>query len=544
MAAINAIIIGAGPSGIAMGHKMKHELGFEDFTIYEKLDGVGGTWRTNTYPGCGCDVHSHLYSFSFNLNPNWSKQLAEQAEILQYIEDTVDKFDLRKHVHASVECLGAKWDVQNKHWAVTFRDLTTDIVFIRTATMLISAVGGISAPRDVTFPGMETFNGPIFHTARWDHSVSYKDKNIAVIGNGCSAVQVIPAIAKDAKSVKQYARSPQWYHERPNRHFSNFEKWSFRWVPFLMRLHRWNIFWSIDKQSYTYRGTDAGVKQRLKEEEEARQYIYTKAPEKYHNLLVPDFELGCKRKIADPEYLDSLNRDNVELIPEGLQRITEDGIISTSGRDDRFDIIVTATGFKVSQFLTPMDVIGANGSTLEQQWKENRGAQAYLGTFVHNFPNMAILFGPNTFPANNSALYACEVQVDYTARALVKPLLRSRAETIEVKESVENRTTNDIHLRLRNSVFSGRCTNWYIGEFGRNAASWPGLAIEFWIATLTPDRDAFIMKGGNKLWRLKSLWKTFGGSWGILGMACIAAATYARNTRDFSAMLSSKLWWT
>ncbi|TIA57925.1 monooxygenase [Aureobasidium pullulans] len=349
MAAINAIIIGAGPSGIAMGHKMKHELGFEDFTIYEKLDGVGGTWRTNTYPGC------------FNLNPNWSKQLAEQAEILQYIKDTVDKFDLRKHVHASVECLGAKWDVQNKHWAVTFRDLTTDIVFIRTATMLISAVGGISAPRD------------------------------AVIGNGCSAVQVIPAIAKDAKSVKQYARSPLWYHERPNRHFSNFEKWSFRWVPFLMRLHRWNIFWSIDKQSYTYRGTDAGVKQRLKEEEEARQYIYTKAPEKYHNLLVPDFELGCKRKIADPEYLDSLNRDNVELIPEGLQRITEDGIISTSGRDDRFDIIVTATGFKVSQFLTPMDVIGANGSTLEQQWKENRGAQAYLGTFVHNFPNMAIL---------------------------------------------------------------------------------------------------------------------------------------------------------
>lgn len=158
-----------------------------------------------------------------------------------------------------------------------------------------------------------------------------------------------------------------------------------------MRLHRWNIFWSIDKQSYTYRGTDAGVKQRLKEEEEARQHIYTKAPEKYHNLLVPDFELGCKRKIADPEYLDSLNRDNVELIPEGLQRITEDGIISTSGRDDRFDIIVTATGFKVSQFLTPMDVIGANGSTLEQQWKENRGAQAYLGTFVHNFPNMAIL---------------------------------------------------------------------------------------------------------------------------------------------------------
>lgn len=212
-----------------------------------------------------------------------------------------------------------------------------------------------------------------------------------MIGNGCSAVQVIPAIAKDAETVKQYARSPQWYHERPNRQFSSFEKWSFRWVPFLMRLHRWNIFWSIDSKSYSYRGTDAGVKQRLKEEEEARQYIYETAPKKYHDLLVPDFELGCKRKIADPGYLDSLNWDNVELIPEGLQRITEDGIISTSGREDKYDIIVTATGFKVSQFLTPMEVIGANGSTLQQQWNENRGAQAYLGTFVHNFPNMAIL---------------------------------------------------------------------------------------------------------------------------------------------------------
>lgn len=192
----------------------------------------------------------------------------------------------------------------------------------------------------VRFQGMESFKGPIFHTARWDHSVSYKDKKIvsrpqvrseplqseadvaiivqAVIGNGCIAVQVIPAIAKHAESVKQYARSLQWYHERPNRQFTSFEKWVFRWVPLFMRLHRWNIFRSIDKQSYTYRGTDAGVRKRLQEEEEARQYIYSKVPERYHNLLVPDFELGCKRKIADPEYLDSLNRENMELIPEGL----------------------------------------------------------------------------------------------------------------------------------------------------------------------------------------------------------------------------------
>lgn len=165
----------------------------------------------------------------------------------------------------------------------------------------------------------------------------------------------------------------------------------FRYVPGLMRLRRWNIFWNIDRQSYSYRGTKAGVKQRLLEEEHARQYIYKKAPEKYHNVLVPDFELGCKRKIADPDYLESLHRNNVELIPEGIQELTENGVVSVSGRVDEYDMIVLATGFKVSQFLTPMRVVGANGTTLEQQWRECRGAQAYLGTFVHNFPNLAIL---------------------------------------------------------------------------------------------------------------------------------------------------------
>lgn len=158
-----------------------------------------------------------------------------------------------------------------------------------------------------------------------------------------------------------------------------------------MRLRRWNIFWAIDRQSYAYRGTDEGIKQRLKEEQQAREYIYSKAPQKYHDILVPDFELGCKRKIADPNYLESLHRPNVELIPEGLQRITTDGIVSASGRVDEYDIIVLATGFKVSQFLTPMHIVGSDGNSLDQQWRECRGAQAYLGTFVHNFPNLAIL---------------------------------------------------------------------------------------------------------------------------------------------------------
>ncbi|KAF2095664.1 monooxygenase [Rhizodiscina lignyota] len=499
---LNAIIIGAGPAGIAMAYRLKHGLGFEDFTIYEKLDGVGGTWRTNTYPGCGCDLKSVLYSFSFNLNPNWSRELCEQPEILQYMDDTVDKFDIRKHVHCSVECVGAAWHADKSKWEVRLKDIQTEIEYSRFASVFVSAVGAISFPRDVKFPGMENFKGDMFHTARWNHSVSYKGKRVAVIGNGCSAAQVVPAIAPDVAFVKQYARSGQWYHERPNHYYNALDKFLFKWVPLWQRSLRLRIFLEADDETATYFPTPSGVKARKKMEAQSTKYICSMTPKKYWEVLIPKFPLGCKRRIFDPGYLESLNRKNVELLPEGIKEITETGIVSTSGIRDDFDIIVLATGFQVSQFLTPMHIVGANGMALHDQWKECRGAQAYLGTYVHNYPNLAILFGPNTFPANNSALFACETQVDYAIKSLFKPLLDHRASVIEVKQSAEDRTTNAIHSGLQNTVFAGDCSNWYMGDFGRNAASWPGLARSFWMATFFPDWAAFNMSGGSSLWPL------------------------------------------
>ncbi|KAF7545996.1 hypothetical protein G7Z17_g8736 [Cylindrodendrum hubeiense] len=496
---LNAIIVGAGPAGITMAYRLR-ELGFEDFTVYDKLDGVGGTWRANTYPGCGCDLKSHLYSFSFNPNPNWSKELCEQPEILQYMEDTVDKFDLRKHVHPSVECTGAKWISEETKWEVHLKDLKTGISYSRKATVFVSAVGAISFPREVKFNGMEDFQGDMFHTARWDHSVSWKGKRVAVIGNGCSAAQVVPALSKDAAFVKQYARSGQWFHDRPNHDYSEFDKFLFRWVPLWQRWLRLKIFLIADEETTTYFPTPAGVKLRTAVEEESKRYIRSKVPEKYAKSLIPTFPLGCKRRIFDPGYLDSLNRSNVDFLAEGIKEITETGIISTSGIEDDFDIIVLATGFQVAQFLTPMDIIGSTGVSLEDQWKECRGAQAYLGTHVHNFPNLAILFGPNTFPANNSALFACETQAEYAVKSLLKPLIDRRATVIEVKQSAEDRKTNAIHEELKSTVFAGDCSNWYIGHYGRNAASWPGFARGYWFATMFPDWSAFNITGTNPLW--------------------------------------------
>jgi len=260
--------------------------------IYEKLDGVGGTWRTNTYPGVGCDVPTILYSFHFNLNPNWSKELCDGPEILDYMESTVNKFSLRKHMHFSIECLGAKWNKVTTQWDVTFRDQKTGLEFVRSATVFISAVGGISYPRDVKFEGMERFKGDMFHTARWDHTVDYKGKRMAIIGNGCSAAQVVPSVVEDAAYVKQYSRSPQWYHERPNRNFTKGETWAFRYLPLWERWKRLQLFLENDDLVSTYM---PGVKASLKRagvEEHAKKYIFSRAPKKYHHFLIPDFPLG------------------------------------------------------------------------------------------------------------------------------------------------------------------------------------------------------------------------------------------------------------
>lgn len=421
------------------------------------------------------------------------------------MEDTVDKFDLRRHIHPSVECKGARWDERKQKWAVQLKDLRSGISYQRWASVFVSAVGAISFPRDVKFKGMETFEGPMFHTARWNHSVNYEGKRVAVIGNGCSAAQVVPALAKKAAFVKQYARSAQWYHPRPNHVFTDVEKLMFQWLPLWQRFLRLRIFLDADEQTTTYFPTAQGVKARIAAEEESKNYIYSRAPTKYKDFIVPNFPLGCKRRIFDPGYLEALNLPNVELLNHGIQEITDKGIISSGGIQDDFDIIVLATGFQVAQFLTPMDIIGAHGSSLNDQWNECRGAQAYLGTHVHNFPNLAILFGPNTFPANNSALFACETQVDYAVKSLFQPLIDRRAHIIEVKQSAEDRETQAIHAGLGKTVFAGDCSNWYIGAHGRNAASWPGLARSFWWKTYFPDWSAFNMVGGSRWWRLNAL---------------------------------------
>lgn len=425
--------------------------------------------------------------------------------------------------------------------------------------MLLTAVGGFAIPRDVKFPGLESFGGQVFHTAQWDHNCDYRGKRVAVIGNGCSAAQVVPSIAKQVSKLTQYvlaptrkkkpsrltrrcrfARGRQWYHPRPNHRFSPFERFCFRYIPLWQRYYRLKTFLDTDSLAASYGSTPKEIKTRKLIEEKAKEYIYSQAPQKYHDVLVPDFALGCKRRIFDPNYLSSLNLDHVNLVAEGIREITKTGIISESGYEEDFDIIILATGFQVSNFLTPMKIVGKTGVAIKEQWESGMGAQAYMGTFVHNFPNFGILFGPNTFPAFNSVIYAVEVQVDYLAKTLFQSVIDGYADVMEVKEEAEAHFVTELDKTLAKTVFNSGCNNWYMNAAGRNSASWPGMASSFWRATFFPRWRDFAFEGGNATWAFQRAIRSLRSTSLWIWLAVLLMVVSGFNTYSGGTMLASR----
>ena len=302
-----------------------------------------------------------------------------------------EQFELRPHIHCEVSVLGASWNSAKQRWVVRLKDLKTGQAFVRESDVFISCVGAISVPKDCTIPGHESFKGEIWHSARWNHDYDYRGKRIAVIGNGCSAAQFVPALVDAGAQVTQFARSAQWYHPRPNHVYSAFEKACFKYVPGLMWLYRLRLFFDTDNLLLTYLSSPAAERERTKIEAESKAYMESKAPAKYHKELLPSFPLGCKRRVFDPGYLECLNKPNIELLSEGIERLEENKIVSSSGKEREVDAVVLATGYKVQEFLTPLEVVGEDGKSLTQHWKETRGAQAYHGTFVSHMPNFAII---------------------------------------------------------------------------------------------------------------------------------------------------------
>ncbi|KAI5465265.1 hypothetical protein BGZ63DRAFT_410936 [Mariannaea sp. PMI_226] len=495
---VDVLIIGAGMSGLNTAIQLIRWYGTRNFEIIEKSDHIGGTWWINSYPGCGCDVPSHFFSYSFELNPNWSQKFAMQPEIYQYFDNVAKKYDVHKHVRFRNVVEVAKWEEQSGTWLVAIKDVQTGKITERRCKILISAVGALSVPKSCDLPGADKFKGRVFHTAQWDHSFNWKNKELVIIGNGCSATQVVPVISDGdgaVKQVTQFSRQSHWLSERPNPEYSTVFKWVMRWIPFAMRLHRAAIYWEKESEFSGF-DTVSGTEIRKGWSDVAADYIRRNSPEKYREFLVPSTEVGCKRRVNDTDYLLSLHRDNVELVyDDPVDDILERGVRTKSGRLIPADAIVLANGFETQKFLFPMEIYGKNGQSLTDHWDQvSEGVpSAYFGTCVAGFPNFFVMMGPNTCSGHLSVIYTTECQVNYTMRVIapimkalrinrsIMPVIRSVPDVVDVKIEAEQRDLAMVQEKAKKLVWASGCTSWAVEtKTGRNSMMFPDWQYRFW----------------------------------------------------------------
>jgi len=495
------LIIGAGISGLALGIKLK--AAGVPFTIIEKNPDIGGTWLENTYPGCGVDTPSHLYSFSFEPNTEWSRFFAKRPEVHSYLDRLATHHDLKQFIRFGHEVVRADYDDAASSWTVVATDTHGNESTI-VVPVLVSAVGMVNRPSIPNIPGADSFAGPVMHTADWRHDVDYAGKRVAVIGTGASAMQLVPSIAGQAKKVVVFQRSKQWAVPHPNYHRDVPEpvRYLMRRVPSYTRWYRLRAFWNFSDRLHASLQIDpawADSSRSINEQNERHRVFLTRYikeqlgdREDLYDACIPDYPPYGKRPLLDNGWFKTIQRDDVDLVTEGVDRITEHGVVTSSGVEYDADVLVWATGFKALQFLWPMDIYGASGKTLVEQWGYH-DARAYLGVTVPDFPNMFILNGPNTNAGHGgSAILACEFQVRYIMQAIAR-LASGEVDSLEVREDVFWDYNNELDDALSQCIWSHRgMTNWYRNEAGRIVVSSPWTYLDYWNRTRELDPGDYV----------------------------------------------------
>jgi len=443
-------VVGAGFGGVGSA-VMLRRAGYGDVTVFERADRVGGVWNYNTYPGAACDVPSHLYEFSFAPNPHWSRRYAPQAEIQAYLEDVARRHGVLDRIRLNTEVDRARWDGERRRWT-----LETD-AGEHSADLLLTACGQLNVPKIPPISGLETFEGPAFHTAQWRHDVDLRGKRVAVIGTGCSAIQVVPQV-----QGWTFPRMDFSYRERTKRLFESF--------PVLQRLDRASIlaFHELGAAALTSKPWLRPPFRAI-----ARRQINKaiKDPE-LRRKVTPTDEVGCKRVMLTDDWYPTLTKPNVELITDPVAGVTPRGIRIRDGEQRPADVIVLATGFKTHGFVAPMEVVGMGGRTLAEEWSEV--PRAYLGLSVPGFPNMFLLYGPNTNGGTGSVIYTVEAGVTHVIAAL-RELDHWAAAKIEVRREAAHAFDRELREALSKTVWHTGCTSWYLDENGNDPNQWPWL---------------------------------------------------------------------
>jgi cation diffusion facilitator CzcD-associated flavoprotein CzcO len=472
-AEVQVAVIGTGFSGLGMAIKLK-QAGIDSFVVLEKADTVGGTWRENTYPGCACDVQSHLYSFSFEPNPSWSRMFAPQAEIREYLERCATKYGIRPHIRFNSAMTHAEFDEDAGVWRVEVNG-GEDVI---SARAVVNAMGPLHRPAYPELPGLESFQGTTFHSAEWDHDYDFDGKRVAVIGTGASAIQFVPQIAPRVKRLHLFQRTAPWIVPKPDRRISRLEQRLFRRLPGLQRAYRRSIYWRLEARVL---GFTVHPKAMKAAELVARWHIRRQISDRrLRRAVTPDYTIGCKRILISNDYYPALGRDNVDVVTDGIACVTERGIVMHDGTEHEVDAIVFGTGFRVTDLLTPLSILGRDGLDLNDAWRD--GIEAYLGTAVAGFPNLFLLLGPNTGLGHSSMVYMVESQAHYVVECL-RAMRERDLRYLDVRPEVQAQFNAAVQSKLGGAVWSSGCKSWYVDAHGKNRTLWPGFTFQFRKAT-------------------------------------------------------------
>ncbi|MBD8870544.1 flavin-containing monooxygenase [Nocardioides donggukensis] len=467
---VEQLVIGAGFAGLATAIRLQED-GERDFLVIEKGAEVGGTWRDNTYPGAACDVPSQLYSYSFAPNPDWSMSFSPQPEIQAYIRRVAEDAGVldRFRFHTAVEA--AVWDEAAQHWRV---DLSTGETV--TASILVSGAGGLSAPRLPDIDGIGDFRGEIFHSAQWNHDADLTGKRVAVIGTGASSIQIVPEVQRIAAHLDVYQRTAPYVLPRNDRTYTRLERLAFRHLPFVQRAYRTAIYWGREcyVPGFTLQPRLAWPAKRMALANIAKGISDPDLREK----VTPTYEIGCKRILISNTYYPALDADNVDLVTDPISRITGDAVVTADGVEHPVDVLVVATGFFTTELPIAERIVGREGRSLAETWRDS-GMAGYKGTTVHGFPNLFQVVGPNTGLGHSSMVFMIEAQVEYL-RDAVRTMRRHEYATVEPRRDAQQRWNDDLQRRMRRTVWhTGGCSSWYLDEHGRNTTLWPRTTFAF-----------------------------------------------------------------